>query len=231
MRKSEIDNIALYTIATLVAFSMMLSTCTADAQYALPTGPSGERLTPHLMLARMCAHEASLPFGRDDDGDGEIDRWTRQRDHDVTWGDDCYGIHLVLMRGAARYRESMPTLSESASYVLFAIAYSHDRMLHPPAYDGNAWAMYLMPGMTHQPPRWRGPWSTRSWHHAWDLTGFIMRLTIADYEGPLALWRCESTITDWGGDCDSHYAQSVGHVEVQCDGNAANTWYVRRGLQ
>jgi hypothetical protein len=227
MRKTDIDNGLLYIVTALIACAMFLSTCSAHAQ---PPGPSGERLTPHLMLARMCAHEASLPFGRDDDGDGTVDRWTRQRDHDVTWGDDCFGIHLVLLRGATRYRESMPSLSESQAYVLFAIAYSHGRMLSPPAYDGNAWAMYLMPGR-ERPARWRGPWSAAAWHYAWNFTGGIVRLTEADYAGPTALWTCQGTITDWGGTMDSRYAQSIGHTEVQCDGDAANTWYVRAGLR
>ena len=227
MKKTELDNMMLYVIAALIACSMMMNACSASAQ---PPGPSGERLTPHLMLARMCAHEASLPFGQDDDGDGTVDRWTRQRDHSITWGDDCYGIHLVLLRGAARFRAGAPSLSEEQAYVLFAIAYSHNRMLHPPAYDGNAWAMYLMPGR-ERPARWRGPWSARSWHVAWTLTGFILQLREADYEGPTALWTCDGTITDWGGTMDHNHARRAGHVEVHCDGQAANTWYVRAGLR
>ncbi len=189
---------------------------------------------PHLVLARMCAHEASLPFGRDIDHDGIVDQWTQQRDHDVAWGDDCWLIHHVLLRGAERMRESAPQMSFRARYFRFAVEYSHGRFLAPLPQDTNRWAMDLHPD-GHEPMGWHGTvhWShmRQSWEYAWAYTHLISRMTLDDLQGPTALWTCAEPITDWGGRMDHAHADSVGLIEVACDGASVNTSYVRPGLR
>lgn len=222
MKKEMLDEIVLYAIAIAIAAAMTFGSCSANAQ-TLPTGPSGERLTPHLILARLCTHEASMPI----DIDG---RYVQHRDHDALWGDDCYGIHAVILRGAQRMRDANPRLTRAQSYVLFAIAYSHDRLLHPPERDLNRWAMYLMPGAT-RPQHWRGAWNPETWRYVWLLVGGIVRMTEDDFEGEDAIWTCEEPVHDWGGRMDHNHARSVGLIEVACDGNLANTFYARPSLR
>jgi hypothetical protein len=222
MTRADLDNAILYIIAAAIAGAMMFGSCEAHAQ-TLPTGPSGERLTPHLILARLCTHEASMPLSIDG-------RYVQHRNHEALWGDDCYGIHVVLLRGAQRMRDANPRLTRAQSYVLFAIAYSHDRLLHPPEHDLNRWAMYLSPG-THQPSYWRGPWNPDAWHYVWLLTGGIVNMGLEDFEGPDALWTCEEPVHDWGGRIDHGHARAIGLIEVACDGNLANTFYARPGLR
>lgn len=226
----KLDNLVLGIVTLFVAFSFFVS-CSAHAQRRR----APRHVDPaHLVLARLCAHEASLPLEMDDDEDGDIDRWVTQRDHAITWGDDCWLIHQVLLRGATRMQETNPRSSISSLYVAYAIAYSHDRLLAPPPTDGNRWAVDLHPD-GHEPRGWHGgvSWSRARprWRYVWDYTGFIVRMTLADFEGPTALWTCDEAITDWGGRMDHAHAESIGLIEVACDGHTVNTPYVRPGLR
>lgn len=228
MRTKDIDGILLGTITVIIAASLSLRACTAEAQ---DTGPRGERLTRHLVLARLCLHEASMPLGVDENGDGTVDRYVRRHRPEVTWGDDCWLIHQVLLRGAQRLIESGVHLSEEQAYVSYAISYSAGRLLEPRQGDANAWAVYIVPG-SERPEHWpRMRWSADAWMYVWLLTGGIVRTTLEDFDGPLALWRCEEPVHDWAGAMDGSWARSHGRVAVECDGDTANTAYVRPHLR
>jgi len=209
--------VALIIAAVLAALSFFVA-------------PSAHAQDPHVVLARMCAHETSLPVWVEDENGA---RWALHRDSTVAWGDDCFLIHQVLLHGAARMRETSPRMSFSARYLAYAIAYSHGRFLVPGTHDGNAWAMDLHPD-EHEPARWHGvAWehARPAWRYVWALTGGIARMTLEDFDGPTALWTCSEPITDWGGRMDSAHARSVGLIEVACDGVITNTAYVRPGLR
>lgn len=225
----KIDDLLLFVIVLAVALSMAVSSC--ERVGAAPAlAQARPALTPHLVLARMCSHEASLPVWVEDELGA---RWALHRDHAAMWGDDCFLIHQVLLRGAERMRETSPGLSFSARYVAYAIAYSHDRFLNPGPRDGNAWAMYLEPN-DREPARWHGvPWAhaRRAWRYVWGFTDGIARMTLEDFSGPTALWTCSEPITDWGGRMDGAHARAVGLIEVECDGVTSNTAYVRPGLR
>jgi hypothetical protein len=234
-----LDNLFLGLMVLLAAIAMSFSGChpvgsapaaaqdDARARTRDPVPPS-----PHLVLARMCAHEASLPVWVVDEESGE-GRWALHRNHDVSWGDDCYLIHQVLLRGAERMLEASPRRSFSSRYFAFAVAYSHQRFLVPLPTDGNRWAMDLHPD-GHEPQGWHGvAWghARPAWRFAWELTGGIARMTLEDFEGPGALWTCSEAITDWGGRMDSEHARTVGLIQIACDGVTVNTPYVRPGLR
>lgn len=228
MTRADLDNMILYGITTAIAFAMTVGSCsTAHAQIL---GPQGERLTPHLVLARLCAHESSMPVGMDDDGDRVVDRWVHIRNRGAEWGGDCYLIHQVLLRGAHRMIEAGSSLAEDQAYVQFAISYSRQRIIEPPEHDTNRWAAYLMPGP--QAPRFwptGARWSSVRWRWVWDLTGAIAQMTLEDLES--APLHCEDAVHDWGGRMDGAWAASHGRVTVQCDGMyLANTAYQRPAL-
>lgn len=225
-----LDDLVLFVFAVFVALSMMFSSCAGDAGARPALAQDRPRLSPHLVLARMCSHEASLPVWVEDELGG---RWALHRDHSVLWGDDCYLIHQVLLRGAQRMLEAGSQSSFSDRYLAFAVAYSHDRFFAPGPRDGNAWAMDLHPD-GHEPARWHGvPWghARRAWRYVWGFTEGIARMTLEDFEGPTAMWACSEAITDWGGRVDAAHARSIGLIEVACDGVTSNTPYVRPGLR
>jgi len=231
MTKADLDNTVLGLITLLIAAAMFFGSCsTANAQGSTTTGPQGERLTPHLILARLCAHEASLPWGYDSDSDGEIDQWVHQRDHRTPWGDDCWLIHEVLLRGVARLREGGSTLPDDALYVQYAIAYSAGRLLEPREGDTNRWAVYLMPGPT-RPQFWgTGRWFVAGWHFVWELTGEIVALSLDELEAA-APFQCDGPVHDWGGRQDGAWSAAHGRVAVHCEGaRLANTPYRRPWL-
>ncbi len=226
-----IDNLVLAAFVLFAALSMAFSGCRGVGAETV-IAQDRERLEPHIVLARMCSHEASLPVWSVDEESG-VGQWTLHRDHDVAWGDDCFLIHQVILRGAERMLETSPRSSWQARYVAFAIAYSHDRFLAPGPHDGNAWAMDLHPD-GHQPARWHGvPWghARAAWEYVWALTGGIVRMTLDDFGGETSLWTCSEPVSDWGGNMDSAHARSVGLIEVVCDGTTVNTPYVRPGLR
>lgn len=227
----HIDNmvLAVFVLSAMLSMSEGCPHAAADRARRAP-----ERMSVHLVLARMCAHEASLPVGLDDDGDGAVDRWVTHRDRSVAWGNDCYGIHAVLLRGAARIREERPGLSLTAAYLTFARQYSSGRFDHPPPTDGNRWAMDLRPQPGHEPAGWHGmPWAAAEpgWRWAWLHTGWVSRMTLADFEGPGAIWSCDEPIHDWGGRMDHEHARAIGLIPVRCDGTSVNDWYARPGLR
>lgn len=226
-----LDDWILYTSAAILALAMLGSS--AEGCLGPPTralSQSIPRLAPRLVLARMCAHEASLPVGLDEDGDGEIDRWVTHRDHEQTWGDDCYLIHAVLLRGAERMRAQHPRMRLAEAYERYAILYSHGRFLRPPVADGNRWAFDLHPD-GHEPAGWHGmPWASAraAWLHAYEHAGEVSSLGLDELD---ARWHCDEPVTDWGGRMDHSHAQVIGLVPVRCDGYLVNTAYVRPGLR
>ena len=79
---------------------LCLSLASPGAAQRAPRVP--ERETMQLALARICAHEASLPVHdeNDADGDGDSSEWVRRQAPMVAYGADCAAIHQVLLRGA-----------------------------------------------------------------------------------------------------------------------------------
>lgn len=227
-----IDDLVLFLFVLAAAISMAASSCAGELGQGTALAQDRPHLSPHLVLARMCSHEASLPVWVEGEGD-ELGRWALHRDHTVGWGDDCFLIHQVLLRGAQRMLEAGSRSSFADRYLAFAVAYSHDRFFTPGPRDGNAWAMDLHPD-GHQPARWHGvPWghARRAWEYVWSFTSGIVRMTLEDFEGATAMWTCSEAITDWGGRMDSAHARSVGLISVACDGTTVNTPYVRPGLR
>jgi len=230
MTRAELDNAILYIITAAIFVAMMFGSCTAEAQIL---GPQGERLTPHLVLARLCAHESSMPVGMDDDGDHVVDRWAHIRNHAAEWGGDCYLIHQVLLRGAQRMLDGGSRLSPDQAYVRFAVDYSRQRLVVPYEHDGNRWAAYLMPG-PQAPQFWprSAAWSAARWHWVWELTGQIASMTIDELTSPEAPVQCEEAVHDWGGRMDSQWSEEHGREAVVCSGMyLANTAYQRPWLR
>jgi len=222
----------------IIVAVLVLGLMCGHAAAQLPTrSPGGQPWTPVRVLTSLCVHEASLPYGLDEDEDGTVDRWVQQRDHGVLWGDDCYLLHQVLLRGAERMRQAGTALSFAQRYLAFALAYSHGRLMEPSPGDINAWTMYVGDApFSATPLHWRGsvPWhhAVRAWTHAWRLASGIARMTLDDFApGPTALYLCDEPITDWGGRIDHRHADAVGLIEVHCDGFTANTGYVRPALR
>lgn len=231
--RHTIDTLALALATLLAALSMLaggVPGCPASGPRAALSQDTIPRLPPRLVLARMCVHEASLPVGLDDDGDGAVDRWVTHRDHEQAWGDDCLLVHEVLLRGAERLRAQHPRMRLAEAYERFAILYSHGRFLTPPLGDGNRWAFDLHPD-AHEPEGWHGaPWghARGAWLHAYEHASEVAGLTL---EALGARWHCEEPVTDWGGRMDHGHARAIGLIEVRCDGYTVNTPYVRPGLR
>jgi hypothetical protein len=178
------------------------------------------RPSAHLILARMCSHEASLPVHIGD-------RWVRNNRHDVDWGTDCWIIHTVILREAHRLQRSHPDISLQRLYVTAAVNYSHGRILHPPATDGNRWASDLHSD-GRRPVGWHGlPWSHMrpSWLHVYEVTAQIVRTPLEVMDGPQSPLHCDGLVTDWGGVMDREHARSIGLIEVHCAGEPANIPY------
>jgi len=197
--------IAMSVVAFLLLFS---SECEAQLR-----GPQGEVLTRQLVLARLCAHEASMPWGWDQNHDGVVDLWTLQRDHRTQWGDDCLLIHHVILRGVERMRAHGSELDDEQAYIQFAIDYSHGRLLEPREGDTNRWAVYLMPG-PRRPEGWtHGRWSAAGWRYAWDLVGGVVEMTLEQVADTM---QCDGPVHDWGGRSDGAWASAHGRVIVHC---------------
>jgi len=217
-----------------------------------------EHETMQLVLARICAHEASLPVHDEDDADADGDHaeWVRRRDHTIAFGADCAAIHEVLLRGAfhmqlarheraereSRFETDLPT---HRAYVMFAHAYS-TRIFEPTEGDANRWAADLRPDGS-EPQGWRrsrtvcegdvcrsvrGPvWGhldRDAWLYVYGLATELVTHGLDD----VRTWSpCESAVDDWGGTMDHAHARSVGLVPVECGprGNTANTFYARPG--
>jgi hypothetical protein len=211
-----------------------------------------------LVLARICAHEASLPErdADDADGDGDTTEWVRRRVPEMSYGTDCAAIHEVLLRGAfhleamrreRRAREGRVTspLGPERAYIRFAHAYS-TRVFTGVDTDTNRWAADLRSDGS-EPVGWRrdhnvcrdgvcrivhGPSWARSGRDAWlyvyGLAGELVTRTLDDVES----WSpCESPIDDWGGRMDHEHAREIGLIPVLCGtvGSTANTFYARPG--
>ncbi len=217
-----------------------------------------ERETMQLVLARICAHEASLPErdGDDADGDGDATEWVRRRSPRSPYGTDCAAIHEVLLRGAFHMedlrrerasrdgRRTVP-LSDENAYIRFAHLYS-TRVFVAVETDTNRWAADLRSDGS-EPVGWRrdhdvctngvcrivhGPSWARMGRDAWlfvyELAGELVTRTLDDVENWSA---CESAIDDWGGRMDHEHAAAIGLIPVVCgaDGATANTFYARPG--
>ncbi len=211
-----------------------------------------------LVLARICAHEASLPIldEGDADGDGDTTEWVRRRVPEMPYGVDCAAIHEVLLRGAlhmaavrrerlAREGRAARPLDPRRAYVRFAHAYS-TRVFEPSESDSNRWAADLRSDGS-EPRGWRhdrsvceggvcrivrGPSWTRSgraaWLHVYALAGELVARGLHDRES----WSpCAGPIDDWGGRMDHAHAAEIGLVPVACgaEGSTANTFYARPG--
>lgn len=180
------------------------------------------RMSPHLILARMCAHEASLPVLID----GE---WRQTRHHDRAWGMDCWIIHTVILRGAHRIQHDHPEIALPRAYVIAAQNYSHGRILHPPVTDGNRWAADLRPD-GRSPAGWHGlPWPhmRASWLHVYEVAGEIVRTPLEAIDSGATPLHCDGRVDDWGGPLDLEHALSIGLIQVQCDGNPSNLTFRR----
>jgi len=234
--QTSLDNAILFLVALFVAGAMAFSGCHLGGVSLALAQPRG--LTPHLVLARVCAHEASLPVHdlEDADADGNTQEWVRRAHPELSWGDDCYLIHEAFLRGAERYRASSPHLSDAERYVMFARNYSERAIDAPIERDGNRWAADLQAG-PHEPRGWHGVrWDgvnprgapVEAWRFVWLLTGGIARMGL----GEVAMWSlCEAPVTDWGGTMDGDHAAAIGLIEVECVGQiAANTPYRRPWL-
>ncbi len=211
-----------------------------------------------LALARICAHEASLPVHDDNDadGDGDSSEWVRRQAPMVAYGADCAAIHEVLLRGAyhmqiaraeraEREGRFEPPLPPHRAYIMFAHAYS-TRVFDPTPTDGNRWAADLRSDGS-EPMFWRRSHSvcvadvcrsvsSPAWTHgdrdAWlYVYGLATDLTTHDLNDVRAWSPCESEIDDWGGRMDHEHARSIGLIPVACGhtGNTANTFYARPG--
>ncbi|MFO0682791.1 MAG: hypothetical protein U0234_12095 [Sandaracinus sp.] len=211
-----------------------------------------------LVLARICAHEASLPIRdvSDADGDGDHEEWVRRREPSMPYGADCAAIHEVLLRGAYHMdlarRERLESeghdatpLPRERAYVLFAHAYS-TRIFDPTDTDTNRWAADLRSDGS-EPARWRttrtvcrdevcrsvrSPAWSRSDRDAWLFVLGLARGLVARELDDARTWSpCESEIDDWGGRMDHDHARSIGLIPVSCGapGSTANTFYARPG--
>lgn len=194
----------------------------AIAFLLIPNFATAQHVSPHLILARMCAHEASLPVLIDG-------HWMRTRDHTTEWGTDCWIIHTVILRGAHRIQHDHPEISIQHAYVLSAQNYSHGRIVHPPATDGNRWAADLRPD-GRAPAGWHGlPWShsRRAWLYVYELAGTIVRTPLEVMDGPESPLRCSGRVDDWGGPMDLAHALSIGLTPLTCEGNPGNIAFQR----
>jgi hypothetical protein len=211
-----------------------------------------------LALARICAHEASLPIRDvdDADADGDRDEWVRRRQPTFAYGADCAAIHEVLLRGAyhmqiAREERARregrvePALPPHRAYIMFAHAYS-TRVFDPTPTDANRWAADLRSDGS-EPMFWRRSrtvcedevcrsvrspaWSggdRDAWLYVYGIASELVTHDLAD----VRVWSpCESEIDDWGGRMDHEHARSIGLIPVACGpaGNTANTFYARPG--
>ena len=237
-----------------VILSLALSASPVSAQRVR----SPERETMQLVLARICAHEASLP-GRDEDDadhDGDVSEWVRRRAPEVVYGTDCAAIHEVLLRGAlhterlrldraAHDGRTTRPLDHEHAYIRFAHLYS-TRVFTAVETDTNRWAADLRSDGS-EPLGWRrdrdvcvdgvcrivrGPSWARTgrdaWFHVYALAGDLVALTLDD----VTTWSpCESAIDDWGGRMDHEHAAAIGLIPISCgpEGATANTFYARPG--
>lgn len=211
-----------------------------------------------LVLARICAHEASLPERdlRDADADGDATEWVRRRVPEMAYGADCAAIHEVLLRGAlhtedlrleraAREGRSTRRLDQERAYIRFAHLYS-TRVFTAVETDTNRWAADLRSDGS-EPAGWRrdhnvcrdgvcrivhGPsWASSgrdAWLHVYGIAGELVTRTLDD----ITTWSsCESAIDDWGGRMDHEHAAAIGLIPVTCgaEGATANTFYARPG--
>jgi len=211
-----------------------------------------------LALARICAHEASLPVQdeNDADADGDREEWVRRRAPTVAYGADCAAIHEVLLRGAyhmqiaraergAREGHAEPTLPPHRAYIMFAHAYS-TRVFDPMPTDSNRWAADLRSDGS-EPAFWRrsftvcedevcraarSPAWTSGDRDAWLYVYGLATQLVAQTLDDVRTWSpCESEIDDWGGRMDHEHARSIGLIPVACGatGMTANTFYARPG--
>lgn len=195
--------------AILVGIVLLIPNCAA-AQHQ-------ERPSAHMILARMCAHEASLPILI-----GE--RWVQTRHHALDWGMDCWIIHTVILREAHRLHRTHPEVSLPRLYVAAAVNYSHGRILHPPATDGNRWASDLRAD-GRMPAGWHGiPWAHMrpSWLHVYEVTDAIVRTPLEALDGDLTPLHCDGRVDDWGSVQDRPGALARGLIELHCGGNPSN---------
>lgn len=201
-------------LAILFVFILLIPNCAAAQHQTRPSA--------HMILARMCAHEASLPIHI-----GE--RWVQTRHHDIDWGMDCWIIHTVILREAHRLHRRHPELSIQRLYVTAAVNYSHGRILHPTAADGNRWAAALRVD-GRMPTGWHGlPWGhmRASWFHVYEVTAAIVRTPLEALDGGLTPLHCDGAVSDWGGEMDREHARSIGLIELHCEGNPSNFPYRR----
>jgi hypothetical protein len=217
-----------------------------------------EHETMQLALARICAHEASLPIRDEDDtdADGDVQEWVRRQAPHAAYGADCAAIHEVLLRGAhhmqlsrqeraTREGRTEPPLPPHRAYIMFAHAYS-TRVFDPTPTDANRWAADLRSDGS-EPMFWRrartvcqddvcrsvhGPiWGhldRDAWLYVYGLATELVGHDLADVRA----WSpCESAIDDWGGRMDHEHARSIGLIPVACGaaGTTANTFYARPG--
>lgn len=211
-----------------------------------------------LALARICAHEASLPVHdeSDVDEDGDHDEWVRRQAHTIAYGADCAAIHEVLLRGAhqmqiahqeraTREGRGESPIPPHRAYIMFAHAYS-TRVFDPTPTDANRWAADLRSDGS-EPMFWRRSRtvceddvcrSVRSpaWGHgdreAWLFVYGLATDLVARGLDDVRVWSpCESEIDDWGGRMDHEHARSIGLIPVSCGmtGTTANTFYARPG--
>jgi hypothetical protein len=235
---------------------LCLSLASPGAAQRAPRPPEHE--TMQLALARICAHEASLPVHDvgDADRDGDHDEWVRRRMPTVAYGSDCAAIHEVLLRGAyhmqiaraeraEREGHAEPALPPHRAYIMFAHAYS-TRVFDPTPTDANRWASDLRSDGS-EPMFWRrshtvcegevcrsvrGPAWRADDRDAWLFVYGIASDLVAHDLSDVRLWSpCASEIDDWGGTMDHEHARSIGLIPVACGaaGTTANTFYARPG--
>lgn len=253
-----IDTWLLWVLTTAAAAVLLQSaSCNVIATRHAAADPPSQYA---LALAQICVHEASLPRldTSDYDQDGDRTDWVRHpwlgadtrdldRDGDtaervwqsVDWGYDCWGIHEVLTRGAARQQ-----ISQRA----YAIAYARG-VFYPRSRAGNSWAGGLLPTAT-EPLGWprvitrtrtvggravvqvtpHMPWvaARPSWVHAWQYAQRVAAARLPDVQE----WSvCERPVHHWGSPTlDHHRAVRAGWDTVRCgpdhvDELTANRFY------
>lgn len=202
--------------------------------FALLLAPSVARADDAADLWHVCVHEASLPMWgtiRGTEDEGWVSRRTRE-----PWGGDCWVIHEVFLRGAAR---------EHMSYGAFARAYSGSvfepitiaeqaRVHRGESLSGegvwNRWASFLVPDGRRQPVGWvHLPWARP--HGGRDAAAFALELARSIVQHTLAdvrAWSvCAGPVDDWGGRMDREHAASIGLRQISCHVPTANDAYSR----
>lgn len=205
------------------------------ALLVLMLAPSVARADDAEDLWHTCVHEASLPVWRSIGGEPPEMRWVSRRTGEV-WGGDCWMIHEVFLRGAAR---------EHMTYGAFARAYS-GRVFAPitPAEQArvrrgeslsgegvwNRWASFLVPDGHRAPIGWvHLPWARE--HTGRDAAAFALELARSIVQHTLddvSDWGvCSGRVDDWGGRVDREHAAAIGLRRISCRVPVANDAYSR----